>query len=67
MLHLLHALLGTARSSLKRQRALAVENLALQQQLAILRREPARLALPTQRSSVPFCHGLRNVVRLGLT
>ena len=37
MSHLLYALLATARSSLKPQRELAIENLALRQQLAILR------------------------------
>jgi Flp pilus assembly protein TadD len=43
MLHLLYALLATARSSLKPQRELALENLALRQQLAILRRKTKRL------------------------
>ena len=42
MLHLLYALLATARSSLKSQRQLALENLALRQQLAILRRKTKR-------------------------
>ena len=42
MLHLLYALLATARSSLKPQRELALENLALRQQLAILGRETKR-------------------------
>ena len=42
MLHLLHALLATARSSLKSQRELTLENLALRQQLAILRRKTKR-------------------------
>ena len=36
MLHLLYALLATAGSSLRPQRELALENLALRQQLAIL-------------------------------
>ena len=43
MLHLLYALLATARSSLKPQRELALENLALRQQLAILRRKTKHL------------------------
>jgi hypothetical protein len=42
MLHLLHALLATARSSLKPQRELALENLALRQQLAIVQRKTER-------------------------
>ncbi|NOQ82704.1 MAG: hypothetical protein GQ551_01755 [Myxococcales bacterium] len=42
MPHLLYALLATARSSLKPQRELAIENLALRQQLAILRRKTKR-------------------------
>ncbi len=42
MLHLLYALLATARSSLKPQRELALENLALRQQLAILQRKTKR-------------------------
>jgi hypothetical protein len=42
MLHSLYALLGTARSSLKSQRGLALENLALRQQLAILHRKSKR-------------------------
>jgi transposase InsO family protein len=45
MLHLLYALLATARSSLKSQRELALENLALRQQLAILKRETKRPTL----------------------
>ncbi len=36
MLQLVYALLATARSSLRPQRELALENLALRQQLAIL-------------------------------
>jgi transposase InsO family protein len=42
MIDLLYALLATARSSLKPQRELALENLALRQQLAILKRETKR-------------------------
>jgi transposase InsO family protein len=42
MRHLLCALLATARSSLKSQRELALENLALRQQLAILKRTSKR-------------------------
>jgi len=42
MRHLLYALLATARSSLKSQRELALENLALRQQLAILHRKTKR-------------------------
>jgi hypothetical protein len=42
MLHLLYALLATARSSLNSQRELALENLALRQQLAILHRKTKR-------------------------
>jgi hypothetical protein len=42
MLHLLYALLATARSSLKPQRELALENLALRQQLAIVQRKTTR-------------------------
>jgi hypothetical protein len=38
MLHLVYALLATARSSLKARRELALQNLALRQQLAILQR-----------------------------
>jgi serine phosphatase RsbU (regulator of sigma subunit) len=38
MLHLVYALLATARSSLKPRRELALRNLALRQQLAILQR-----------------------------
>ena len=37
MLHLLYALLAAARSSLRSQRELALENLALRQQLAALK------------------------------
>jgi hypothetical protein len=42
MLRLLYALLATARSSLRLQRELALENLALRQQLAILQRKTKR-------------------------
>ena len=42
MLHLLHALLTTAGSSLRSRRELALENLALRQQLAILHRKTKR-------------------------
>ncbi len=42
MLHLLYVLLATARSTLKPQRELALENLALRQQLAILQRKTKR-------------------------
>jgi putative transposase len=42
MLPLLYVLLATARSSLKAQRELALENLALRQQLAILQRKTKR-------------------------
>jgi transposase InsO family protein len=42
MLHLLHALLAAARSSLRSQRELALENLALRQQLAVLKRTTKR-------------------------
>jgi hypothetical protein len=42
MLHLLYLLLATARSSVKAQRELALENLALRQQLAILERKTKR-------------------------
>jgi transposase InsO family protein len=47
MLHLLHALLATARSSLRSQRELALENLALRQQLAVLKRRTKRPKLST--------------------
>jgi len=42
MIHLLYALLATARSSLKSQREFALENLALRQQLAVLKRATKR-------------------------
>ena len=45
MSDLLYALLATARSSLKSQRELALENLALRQQLAILHRKTKRPTL----------------------
>jgi putative transposase len=42
MRHLLYALLATARASLKSQRELALENLALRQQLAVVHRKTKR-------------------------
>jgi putative transposase len=42
MIDLLYALLATARSSLKSQRGLALENLALRQQLGVLKRKTKR-------------------------
>jgi hypothetical protein len=45
MIHLVCALLATARSSLRSQRELALENLALRQQLAVLKRRTKRPAL----------------------
>ncbi len=42
MIHLVCALLATARSSLRSQRELALENLALRQQLAVLKRRTKR-------------------------
>ena len=42
MIDLLYVLLAAARSSLKSQRELALENLALRQQLAILQRKTKR-------------------------
>jgi len=42
VLPLLYALLATARSSLQPQRELALQNLALRQQLAILKRKTKR-------------------------
>jgi hypothetical protein len=42
MLYLLYVLLATARSSLKPQPELALENLALRQQLAIVQRKTQR-------------------------
>ena len=42
MFHLLYALLATARSSLKSRHELPLENLALRQQLAILKRKTKR-------------------------
>jgi hypothetical protein len=42
MLDLLYVLFATARSSLKPQRELALENLALRQQLAIVQRKTKR-------------------------
>jgi transposase InsO family protein len=45
MIPLLYALLATARSSLRSQRELALENLALRQQLAVLKRTSKRPTL----------------------
>jgi hypothetical protein len=45
MIDLLYALLASARSSLKSQRELALDNLALRQQLAILKRTSKRPTL----------------------
>ena len=45
MIHLVYALLATARSSLRSQRELALENLALRQQLAVLKHATKRPAL----------------------
>jgi putative transposase len=42
MIHLVYALLTTARSSLRSRRELALENLALRQQLAIVQRKTKR-------------------------
>lgn len=42
MIDLLYPLFATARSNLKSQRELALENLALRQQLAILKRKTKR-------------------------
>ena len=42
MLHLLYALLTDTRSSLRSQRELALEDLALRQQLAVLKHETKR-------------------------
>ena len=57
MRHLLYALLATARASLKSQRELALENLALRQQLAVVHRKTKRLCLlrtPTIAPSTGF-------------
>jgi len=58
MLPLLYALLATARSSLKPQRELALENLALRQQLAILKRKTKRPKLTNADRAlwVALCH-----------
>ena len=45
MIDLLYALLAAARSSLKPQRELALQNLALRQQLAIVQRKTKRPTL----------------------
>jgi hypothetical protein len=42
MIDLLYVLLATARSNLKSQRELALENLVLRQQLAVLKRKTKR-------------------------
>jgi hypothetical protein len=42
MIDLLYAMLATGRSSLKSQRELALENLALRQPLAVLKRKTKR-------------------------
>jgi putative transposase len=57
MLHLLYVLLATARSSLKPQRELALENLALRQQLAIPQRKTKRPRLTQADRAfwVPLC------------
>ncbi|MGB5813030.1 MAG: helix-turn-helix domain-containing protein [Polyangiales bacterium] len=47
MLHLLYALLAATRSSLRSQRELALENLALRQQLAVLKSTAKRTKLST--------------------
>jgi hypothetical protein len=57
MIHLVYALLATARSSLKSQRELAPENLVLRQQLAILKRKTKRPKLHNADRAfwVAFC------------
>ena len=45
MLHLLYALLAAARSGLRSQRELALENLALRKQLVVLKRVTKRPTL----------------------
>ena len=52
MRHLLYALLATARSSLRSRRELALQNLALRQQLAILKRKTKRPKLNNADRSV---------------
>ena len=47
MFYLLRALLGTIRASMRTGRELALENLALRQQLAVLRRSTKRPKLTT--------------------
>ncbi|MGB5415258.1 MAG: integrase core domain-containing protein [Polyangiales bacterium] len=51
MRHLLYALLATARSSMKSQRELAFENLALRQQLVVLKRTTKRPKLTNTDSA----------------
>ena len=52
LLQLLSALLATARSSLKSQHVLALANLALRQQLAILRRRTKRTPADQDRPRI---------------
>ena len=52
MLHLLYVLLATARSSLKPQRELALENLALRRQLAVVKRKTKRPKLTKIRTLI---------------
>jgi len=58
MIDLLHALVATARSSLKSRCELALENLALRQQLAIVQRETKRPRLTRADRAfwVALCH-----------
>ncbi len=80
MLPLLYVLLATARSSLKAQRELALENLALRQQLAILQRKTKRSRLTNAdrafwvalsrlrrilRTYLEYYHGSRTHLALG--
>ena len=53
MLKLLGSLFATAGSTLKNRRDLALENLALRQQLAILKREGKSLAEVAQEAGIP--------------
>ena len=57
MLHLPYALLATARSSLRPQRELALQNLAFRQQLAIVQRKTKSPKLPkaNRASWVALC------------
>jgi hypothetical protein len=63
MIDLLYALLATARSSMKSQRELALENLALRQQLAVLKRRTKRPKL-TNADRAMWVALYRPVVRL---